>query len=181
MKISNRVLALVLCIMMLMLTVGCGQEDRASLLPFGLEFGDTYEEVQRANDIGDLKDSNANDGYVSKLKYFSKEDEVIEILGTCEGVSDVAVGLAFNAEKRLYEFYCLFKAENNKVLEINDTIKQKYNKVAGEAEEETDGIALWINEEYSIDYRCTDPIKAFAGEDATYMISIHSFELDFER
>ena len=105
MKIVNSVLAFVLCTIMLVFIVGCGEKDSASLLPFGLELGDTYEEVQKANDIGDLKDSSANDGYVSNLKYLSEEEEIIEILGTCEGVSDVAVAFAFNADKKLYEFY----------------------------------------------------------------------------
>ena len=141
MKIVNRVLAFALCTIMLMLTVGCGQKDRESLLPFGLEFGDTYEEIQKANDIGNLVDADANDGYITNFMYLSEEEEIMECLGTCEGVSNVAVSFSFNADKKLYEYYCFFKAENDKVLEINNSIVQKYNNVAGEPEEETNDIA----------------------------------------
>lgn len=180
MKTFNRVLALVLCTIMFMLTVGCQQKDNTSLLPFSLAFGDSYKKIKDAAYVGDLEDSNANDGYISNLKYLVEEEEIKEILGTYDGVSDVAVGFAFNADKQLYEFYCFFTIENNKTTEIHNTIKQKYNELAGETDEVTDGIALWKNEEYAIDYRCTDPLKELAGEDANYVISIHSYAFDFE-
>ncbi len=180
MKTANKVIVLVLCAIMLMLTVGCEQKDRTSLLPFGLELGNDYEEVQNKIDIGELKDSEANDGYVSNLKYISEEEEITEILGTGEGVSDVAIALAFNADKKLYEFYCFFTVENDKLSETHDVIRQKFNKVAGEEEEEPNGIALWNNDKYSIDYRCNNRYEAVLGEDASCSISIHSFELDFE-
>ena len=180
MKTANKVIVLVLCAIILMLTVGCEQKDRTSLLPFGLELGNDYEEVQNKIDIGELKDSQANDGYVSNLKYFSEEEEITKILGTSEGVSNVAIALAFNADKKLYEFYCFFTVENDKLSETHDVIRQKFNKVAGEEEEETNGIALWNNDKYSIDYRCNNQFEAVLGEDASCSISIHSFELDFE-
>lgn len=179
MKYTNKVLAIILSGIMIF-AAGCQKKESASLLPFGLEFGAVYEEIQKANDIGDLKDSQSNAGYVTNLKYISKEEEIIEIIGTSDGVSDVAIMLAFNAEKKLYEFYCIFTLENDKVAEINDVIKQKYNKVAGEEEEESNGIALWKNEKYVIDYRCTEPYGAVLGEDVQYVIAIHSNELDFE-
>ncbi len=180
MKTANKVIALVLCTIMLMLTVGCAQKDRTCLLPFGLEFGNDYEKVQSKIDIGELQDSQANDGYLSNLKFISEEEEITEILGTSEGVSNVAIALAFNADKKLYEFYCFFKVENDKLSETNDIIIQKYNKVAGEEEEEPTGIALWINDKYSIDYSCNNRYETVLGEDASCSISIHSFELDFE-
>ncbi|MBQ9861500.1 MAG: hypothetical protein IJO75_04495 [Clostridia bacterium] len=180
MKTANKVIALVLCTIMLMLTVGCEQKDRTSLLPFGLELGNDYEEVQNKIDIGELKDSEANDGYISNLKYISEEEEITEILGTSEGISDVAIGLAFNADKKLYEFYCFFTVENEKLSATNDIIRQKFTKVAGEEEEECNGIALWENEEYVINYRSENPLEAFLGEDASCIISIHSYELDFK-
>lgn len=180
MKIAIRVIALVLCIITLLFTVGCEQKDRTSLLPFGLEFGNNYEEVQNKIDIGELKESEANDGYVSDLKYISNEEEITEIIGTSEGISDVAIALAFNADEKLYEFYCWFTVENNKLSQTNDIIKNKFNKVAGEEEDEPNGIALWKNEEYAIDYSCQNRFEAFAGEDASCLIVIHSYELDFE-
>ena len=180
MKTASKVIVLVLCAIMLMLTVGCEQKNRTSLLPFGLELGNDYEEVQNKIDIGELKDSEANDGYVSNLKYISEEEEITEILGTGEGVSDVAIGLAFNADEKLYEFYCFFTVENDKLSETNDIIRQKFTKVAGEEEQEPNGIALWKNEEYAIDYSCRNRFEAFAGEDASCSIVIHSYELDFE-
>lgn len=180
MKIAIRVIALVLCIITLLFTVGCEQKDRTSLLPFGLELGNDYEEVQNKIDIGELKDSQANDGYVSNLKYISEEEEITKILGTSEGVGNVAIALAFNADKKLYEFYCLFAVENDKLSETNDIIRQKFTKVAGEEEEEPNGIALWINDKYSIDYSCNNRYEVVLGENASCSISIHSFELDFE-
>ena len=113
MKTGNKVLALGLCMIMLMLTVGCQQKDSVGrqqkdserLLPFGLEFGDDYEEINNELDVGELRDSSANDGYIiDNLKTISEEERITEILGTSEGISDVAIGLAFNADKKLYEF-----------------------------------------------------------------------------
>ena len=180
MKIANKILALVLCAIMLMLTVGCEKKEQASLLPFGLEFGNDYEEVQNKADIGELRASQANDGYLSKLKYISEEEEIAEILGTSEGISNVAIAFAFNADKKLYEYYCLFTVENDKLSETNDIIRQKYTKFAGEEEENSNSIAVWINDEYSIDYRCENRYEVVLGEDASCVISMHSFEFDFE-
>lgn len=181
MKTANKVLALGLCMIMLMLTVGCQQKDSERLLPFGLELGDDYEKINNELDIGELRDASANDGYViDNLKTISEEERITEILGTSEGISDVAIGLAFNADKKLYEFYCFFTLENDKFSEINNIIQQKYNKLAGEAEEDPEGIALWKNEKYVIDYSCDDPVKAWLGEDVSYTIVIHSLEFDFE-
>jgi len=180
MKIAIRVIALVLCIITLLFTVGCEQKDRTSLLPFGLEFGNDYEEVQNKADIGELRDSRANDGYLSKLKYISEEEEIAEILGTSEGISNVAIVFAFNADKKLYEYYCLFTVENDKLSETNDIIRQKYTKFAGEEEENSNSIAVWINDEYSIDYWCENRYEVVLGEDASCVISMHSFEFDFE-
>jgi len=180
MKTANKVLAIVLCAIMLMLTVGCEKNEQAGLLPFGLEFGNDYEKVQNKADIGELRDSQTNDGYLSKLKYISKEEEIAEILGTSEGISNVAVVFAFNADKELYEYYCLFTVENDKLPEINDIIRQKYTKFAGEEEENSNSIAVWINDEYSIDYWCENRYEVVLGEDASCVISMHSYEFDFE-
>lgn len=169
----------VLCVIFIGMA-GCGQQDKFKLLPFGLEIGDDYEEVQDKIGIGELEKSKANDGYVSSLKYISEDEEITEILGTSEGISDVKIAVAFNADKKLYEFYCFFMVENDKLSETNDIIIDKYNKVAGEEEEEPNGIALWENEEYVIDYTCNNRIEAYLGEDAFCSIVIHSYELDFE-
>lgn len=177
---SIKCLMFVLCVAMMIGMVGCGQKENVELLPFELEFGNNFEEVQCKLDIGELKDSSSNDGYVSDLKYISNEEEITEIIGTSEGISDVAIALAFNADEKLYEFYCFFTVENNKLSQTNDIIKNKFNKVAGEEEDEPNGIALWKNEEYTIDYSCQNRLEAFAGEDASCLIVIHSYELDFE-
>ena len=173
-------LVLVLCATMMIGMVGCGQQGNAEPLPFGLEFGNNYEEVQNKIDIGELKESEANDGYVSNSKYIFNEEEVENILGTSEGISDVRVALAFNADKKLYEFYCFFTVENDMLSEINDIIRDKFNKVAGEEEEEPSGIALWNNDEYVIDYSCRNRYEVVIGEDASCSIVIHSYELDFK-
>lgn len=180
MKSIRKFLALMLSVIVLIFAAGCGQKEDITLLPFGLELGTDYEEIQNKIDIGELKDSEANDGYVSNLKYISEEGAITEILGTSEGVSDVAIALAFNADKKLYEFYCFFTVENDKLSEMNDIIREKYSKVAGEEEEEPNGIALWINDKYAIDYSCSNRYEEFLGADASCSICIHSFELDFE-
>lgn len=180
MKTANKVLAIVLCAIMMMCIAGCQQKDSASLLPFGLEFGDDYEDTKNEIDIGKLRDSSANDGYVSYRKIISEEEKVTQILGTSDGISEVSIALAFNAEKKLYEFYCFFTVENDKLSKTNDIIRQKFNKIAGEEENEPNGIALWINEKYVIDYFCENRYEAFLGEDASCVICIHSYEFDFE-
>ncbi len=163
---------------MMIFTTGCGQKE--NLLPFGLEFGDSYEECVKKFDVGPLKDSNANDGYLSNCIPISEEKEIIKVLGTSEGVSDVEIAVAFNADKQLYEYYCFFVPEIEKVSEINDIIKQKYSKIAGEPEADPNGIALWKNEKYVIDYSSTDRYATVLGKEVPFVIIIHSFEYDFE-
>ncbi len=180
MKLTNKILVFILCAILLFSAVGCDQKERVSLLPFGLELGDDYKETQKKIDVGELKDSQANDGYLSNLKYISDEEEIKEILGTSEGISNVAVALAYNADKKLYEFYCLFIVENDKCSATNDIIREKYTKVAGAEVEDPYGIASWINDKYSIEYICENRYGVVLGEDAECAIIIHSFELDFE-
>lgn len=184
MRLVCKFLALFLSVAILICAVGCEEkekdQEKEALLPFGLEIGDTYEITQNKIDIGELSDSDANGGYVSEMKYIFEAEKITEMLGTIDGVYNVSIALAFNADKKLYEYYCFFKAENDKLSAINDVIRQKYSKIAGEEEEEPAGIALWMNDKYSIDYRCTNRYESILGEDAICSITIHSFELDFE-
>ena len=174
MKTGNKVLALGLCMIMLMLTVGCQQKDSERLLPFGLEFGKTYEQIQKTIGVDNLIESSSNDGYVSELKEITNEEEIGEYLGTSDGVSDVRIMYAFNAEKKLYEIYCGFVVENEKSAEVQDIIKQKFSKIVGEEIEQNEligPIAKWENEKFAIEYSC---------EGVTCLIIIHSYEYDFE-
>ena len=174
MKTGNKVLALGLCMIMLMLTVGCQQKDSKRLLPYDLEFGKTYEQIQKTIGVDNLKESSSNDGYVSELKKITNEEEIGEYLGTSDGVSDVRIMYAFNAEKKLYEIYYGFVVENEKSAEVQDIIKQKFSKIVGEEIEQNEligPIAKWENEKFAIEYSC---------EGVTCLIIIHSYEYDFE-
>ena len=174
----KKVLAFGLCAIMLIGMVGCGQKDKATPLPFGLKFGDTYERIQENLDIGELHDATANDGYGTDVIPITDE-ETIEILGTSDGVKGVAVSLWFNAEKEFYEFYCIFKTGGDQRLEVSDAIVQKYTALLGEGKEDTDVIAEWETDEYVVSYVCDDPFTALAGKETTHYICMHSKEFDF--
>ncbi len=166
---------------LLLIFAGCtAKETKPNLLPFNLSLGDTYEKTQEAINVGELEDSQANDGYITGLKFLTNEEYITAVLGTSEGVYDVAIGLSFNADKKLYEFYCFFTVKSDKQTEVNDAIRAKYSQIAGQEEADPDGIALWKNEEYVIDYSCSNVLESFLGEDAQCVITIHSFVLDFE-
>jgi len=174
MSLKNRFLSVVLCVVILVISSGCEKNENSGLLPYDLEFGKTYEQIQKTIGVDNLKESSSNDGYVSELKKITNEEEIGEYLGTSDGVSDVRIMYAFNAEKVLYEIYYGFVVENEKSAEVQDIIIQKFNKIVGEEIEQNElsgPKAIWKNEKFVIEYSC---------EGATSLIIIHSFEYDFE-
>lgn len=86
-----------------------------TLLPFGLQFGDTYDACAEKHEMPELKPASNNDGYFCSGDYslrreffngFSWEDDIIAIMPM--------LAYSFNEDHLLYEYYYItkFSSEN---------------------------------------------------------------------
>ena len=110
----KKIIALVLAVLC-MLTVlgGCGSSSYENLMPYGLEFGMTYEEVKALDtNAQELEDADSNDGYVCGL-HVAEQALIDEFYGVDFGENgDFALwfpeyAYSFNQDKELYEYYIL--------------------------------------------------------------------------
>ncbi len=129
-------------------------------LPYELEFGQSHEKFAEIMEphIGttELKEANANDGYVSgHMPYlFSDGIEALEIETDDSDLMALygTFNFSFNQDKELYEFYWFNTVESEAVAEklLNLIIDQYVSRFGIEKMEEQDDQFLWKNDDYTV-------------------------------
>lgn len=171
MKLANKVLAVVLCTIMLVFTAGCGQKE--NLLPFGLEFGDSYEEcVEKIAkiegvEIGEIEKSlkttdeiYGQEIYGSHILITTDDAEQKlnkEYFGVQEGISSGNyIPIIFNKDKELIllDFFNL-SVDELKFEDVMEKIINKYERILNEEkysyqDEYYYYWGMWLNDEYYI-------------------------------
>lgn len=172
----------VITVIMITCFAGCGKKE--NWMPYKLEFGMTYEEAkERFKEIPELEDASSNDGYLTGL-YFLEEEEITGYFDFLEPASSPAYAFSFNANKELYEFYCI-----NRFYSVQDyaesLTEDLYNSFVGFYDEKTgteakqneysDGLkAIWETEKVNVS------VVAIEEEDSFYICCIvHNNEYDF--
>ena len=173
MKLANKVLAVVLCTIMLVFTAGCGQKD--NLLPFGLEFGDSYEEcvekiakIEGVEIIGEIEEKSLKTNYEIFGQELYSSDILIttddaeqklnkEYFGVQEGISSGNyIPIYFNKDKELiWLAFPFFSVDELKFEDVMEKIINKYERILNEEkysyqDEYYYYWGKWLNDEYYI-------------------------------
>lgn len=164
MKKLLSILLSILCLTTLF--VGCDKKDETKkeakkevkqevkeeneFLPYGLEFGMTYEAAKKSHkDIPELEDATANDGYYCGIEL--DDEAYVKMFELSEGdpyLEDIAVSsfsYSFNENKKLYEFVTIATMTDvDKALEHLEQLAEYINKKTGvEGDDLSDGEATW--------------------------------------
>ncbi len=132
-------------------------KEENEFLPYGFEFGMTYEEAKKSHkDIPELEDATANDGYYCGIEL--DDEAYIKMFELSEGdpyLEDIAVSsfsYSFNENKKLYEFMTIATMTDvDKALEHLEQLAEYFNKKTGiEGDDLSDGEATWETDDNTI-------------------------------
>lgn len=197
MKLANKVLAVVLCTIMLVFTAGCGQKD--GLLPFGLEFGDSYEEcVEKIAkiegvEIGEIEKSPkttdeiyGQELYDSQILITTDDAEQKlnkEYFGVQEGISGNYIPIYFNKDKELIRLsFLFFSVDELKSEDVIEKIINKYERILNEEkysyqDEYFYYWGKWLNDEcYITIHSLKSSMENYSGDGISVNISIETRE-----
>ena len=177
-KMMQSVAVLLIVLMMSWSLAACGDTADAKKedwLPYGLQFGQTYDEFvqvfeENHLEAPGLKPADANDGYLTDWVDFGDSSEspfdwsflhsdaLVQVTGDpyidyimANTLSNSMVSFSFNQDKKLYEMYCSFIDDDKKLVEkITPEIIAYYNEKAGfdgrqNADSITDSIIVIAN------------------------------------
>ena len=159
MKRIIAVLLSVLCVLSLL--AGCSSKgevkEENKFLPYGLEFGMTYDEAKKAHkDIPELEDATANTGYFCGVEFddetYVNMFELSEGDPYLEGIAVSSFSYSFNEDKKLYEFYTIATMTDvDKALEHLQQLAEYFNEKTGiEGDDLSDGEATWETDDNTI-------------------------------
>ncbi len=103
-------ICIALCILLLFSLAACGAKKAETLLPDGLQFGESYDECAKKHDMPVLAPADANAGYACSQDY-SVADGILNGFSWSEEISSAATffipmaAYSFNEKKELYEYY----------------------------------------------------------------------------
>ncbi len=191
MKLANKILAVVLCTITLIFTAGCGQKDK--LLPFGLEFGDTYEKcvekLQKTDGIR-IEEIEKNSEAINNLYGQETFQSMIiittddaeqklnkEYFGVQEGISgNRYFFVTFNRYKELIKFdFFAFSVDDSNFEGVKEKIVNKFEKILNEKnypqhDEYYDYWGYLSNDEYRI--ALYSLLGNYSNEGISLMLSI---------
>lgn len=149
---------LVITLIIITCFAGCGKKE--NWMPYELEFGMTYETAKEFfNDIPELQEASANDGYLTK-NYSLEKEEVNGYFDFLKPASFPSYAFSFNENKELYEFYCgnsfnfMQDDAEGSAEELYNSFVDFYNEKTGitaKEKENDDGLeAVWETEKVNI-------------------------------
>ncbi len=106
----KKLFCIALCLLLLFSLAACGAKKADTLLPDGLQFGDSYDECAKKHDMPELTPANANAGYACSQDY-SVADGILNGFSWSEETNSAATffipmaAYSFNEKKELYEYY----------------------------------------------------------------------------
>ena len=192
----KKVLAALLGVLMVFTVTACGSD--AGWLPYGLEFGQSYEDfcaVLVENGIREpaLKPASSNNGYLTDIIYENGNvlewdflhAETLTSFANCEDAyerldyafANPGIAFSFNQKKELYEMYCLFEdlGSNDFLETIGAEIVAHFNEqfgYDGRVSTNNDGLnALWKNENVVVETVKTE---------SNFTVIFHSYDYDLD-
>ena len=192
----KKVLAALLGVLMVFTVTACGSD--AGWLPYGLEFGQSYEDfcaVLVENGIREpaLKPASSNNGYLTDIIYENGNvlewdflhSETLTSFANCEdafqridySMSSPAIAFSFNQNKELYEMYCLF--EDTDYLDFSETIgaeiiayfDEQFDSEERMSDAEQKLNVQWKNENIVIETRKTED---------KFLVILHNYTHDLD-
>ena len=200
MKLVKTISLALAFVMLALVFASCGatpEED--GLLPYGLHFGATYEEVKKVFEengceFPELKNANSNNGYLASGVYpedysFSHSETLIKgceayykdmddpvddsLYSTSFLFANPMVSFSFNDEKELYEMYLFYKDSDGDIVK---EIASYYNDHLGvkPIESNSNGEYVWKTSRSSYETRYEESRELWC-------VIIHCFEYDLDR
>ena len=190
----NRFITFILSFVLILTFTACGQKDQKTeetvLLPFGLQFGQSYDEFSetiKANDFETtISPAQSNNGYVTDAIYLTSIEAEsyldYEVFHTSSNnsVFDADPGafyFSFNQDKKLYEWGWFNDAVSRDAEEIVNAMIETYNKYFGFDGKTDDPTspAVWETEKLAAQILQTES----NGRDLV-IFTVHSFEYDLD-